>query len=73
MKNQFLGQLINFLLSALTPEMMKRAVDAVLDVAERAVAESETKLDDAIVLPLIDLIRNSFNIPDNDEPEKAEG
>lgn len=67
MKNAFLGQLINFLLSALTPEMMKRAVDAVLDVAEKAVAESETKLDDTIVLPLIALIRNSFNIPDNDE------
>jgi len=67
MKNAFLGQLINFLLTALTPEMMKRAVDAVLDVAEKAVAESETKLDDTIVLPLIALIRNSFNIPDNDE------
>lgn len=67
MKNAFLGQLINFLLSALTPETMKRAVDAVLDVAEKAVEESETKLDDTIVLPLIDLIRNSFNIPDNDE------
>lgn len=73
MKNAFLVQFISILISALKPEMLRRAVDGLLDVAETAIAESETKIDDTVLLPLIELIRRTFNVPDNDEPEKVEG
>lgn len=73
MKNAFLVQFIAILISALKPEMLRRAVDGLLDVVETAIAESETKIDDTVLLPLIELIRRTFNVPDNDEPEKAEG
>lgn len=72
MKNAFLGQLIKVLILTLSPDMLKRAVDSVLDVAEKAVEESETTVDDTIVLPLIDLIRKTFNISDNNESTEAE-
>lgn len=72
MKNTFLVQFIAILISALKPEMLRRAVDGLLDVAETAIAESETKIDDTVLLPLIELIRRTFNVPDNDEPEEME-
>ena len=71
MKNAFLVQFIAILISALKPEMLRRAVDGLLDVAETAIAESETKIDDTVLLPLIELIRRTFNVPDNDDPEPA--
>jgi len=50
----------------LNPEMFKVIVDKLLDFVEDAVADSGTQIDDMVVLPLIDLIRVTFDIPDND-------
>jgi len=66
MKTMLITQFVKLLLGMLSPEMMKRGVDALLDVAEDAVAKSETKVDDKIVTPLIESIRNTFDIPDDD-------
>ena len=54
------------LLELLTPDVLKKAVDAALDAVEDAVAESENKIDDQVVLPMCKLIRNTFNVPDDD-------
>ena len=67
MKTKILTMLLEYLLSALTPELMRKAIDQLLDIAEQAAADSENKVDDAIVLPLCAMIRESFDIPDNDK------
>ena len=61
-------KLIPTLLGLLKGDVLKKAVDALLDAIENAVEKSENKVDDAIVLPLCNLIRNTFNIPDDDDP-----
>ncbi|VAX24845.1 hypothetical protein MNBD_NITROSPINAE03-2035 [hydrothermal vent metagenome] len=53
------------LIKALTPDLMKRFADKILDAVEDAIQKSENKFDDAI-LPLLTLIRSAFNVPDND-------
>jgi hypothetical protein len=53
----------------LTPENLKLFVDAGLDAIENFVEKSETDVDNKIILPMCKLIRNTFDIPDNDEPE----
>jgi len=61
-----LTYLLPGLLKVLSPEVLRNAVDAMLDVVEDAVAESSNVLDDTVVLPLCKLIRSTFNVPDND-------
>ena len=67
MRDQLLKMLIQGLFAVLTPEVLKTFVDAGLDAVEKAVMCSENKVDDKIVLPLCGLIRNTFDIPDDDE------
>lgn len=66
MRAMLINQAVSMLLAMLTPEIMKRAVDGLLDVIEEAVAKSETTVDDAVVLPLIQVVRKAFDIQDND-------
>jgi hypothetical protein len=67
MKAQILTALIEVLLRVLTPELLKKFADmVVLDFAEKFVLGTASTVDDAIVLPLCKLIRNTFGIPDND-------
>lgn len=54
------------LFSIVTPDMLKSCIDSLLDVIENFIADTETKTDDAMLLPLIVLIRDTFDIPDND-------
>lgn len=54
------------LLKLLTPEVLKDAVDAMLDKIEDAVTDSDNTIDDALVLPLCKIIRDTFNIPDEE-------
>ncbi|MCK4827399.1 hypothetical protein KA005_67330 [bacterium] len=66
MKELLLGQLIKTLVTMLTPELMKTFADMVLDFVEEYVKGTKSKLDDRIVLPLCDVIRRAYDIPDND-------
>ena len=66
MKNEIIVKLLAMLLKLLEPEMLRGAVDKVLDYVEEKVKESGSKYDDVLVLPLIEMIRNTFDIPDND-------
>lgn len=65
-KLDLLIRLLGKLLGQLKPEMLREAVDKVLDYFEEKIADSETETDDALLLPLIDVIRGAFNIPDDD-------
>lgn len=66
MKNALIGMLIQALIKVLSPEMVKSALDALLDGVEKAVENSTNEMDDKVILPLCVLIREAFNIPDND-------
>ena len=66
MKEKLLMVLIKALLSTLTPELFKELADKVLDFAEDKAMDSVNKIDDWLVLPVCGLLRESFNIPDND-------
>ena len=67
MKEQLLLMLINALIGMLTPELLRELADKVIDFAEEKVEDSETKIDDWLVLPVVKMVRDTFNIPDNDE------
>ena len=62
---KMLPVLIGQLLKLLTPELAKKMADKLLDTVEDAIRKSENKLDD-IFLPVIYVIREAFNVPDND-------
>jgi hypothetical protein len=54
------------LIDLLTPEVIKDACDAALDVVENAAQKSKNKVDDATILPACKMIRDALDIPDND-------
>lgn len=66
MVEKILTALIPFVLSLLTSDQLRKFADMALDFAEDAVQESDNKIDDTIVLPIIQRLRDTFNIPDND-------
>ena len=64
MKQILLAQLIKVLMAMLTPELMKKFADMVLDFVENYVEGTKSTVDDKIVLPLCSLIRTTFDIKD---------
>ena len=70
MKSKLIGIAIGMLLEVLGKygkPLMKELADSVLDFAENKVLGSASKVDDALVLPICDMIRSGFNIPDDDD------
>lgn len=75
MKKYLLRTLMSLIIARLDPETMRKIVDGFLDRIEGAIDESESQADDQVLLPLIKLVREAFNIPDNDsapEPDPTE-
>ena len=66
MKALLLTNLVRLLMGLLTPDLLVKFADQVLDFAENHVLGTESKVDDKLVLPVCQLIRETFNIPDND-------
>lgn len=66
MKEKLFVMLVQTMLTFLNEDMIKSGIDALLDVCEDAIEKSETKVDDKILLPIIEQVRNTLNIPDND-------
>jgi len=50
----------------LSPENVKNTIDKAFDYVEDKVIASETKWDDALVLPTLKALREALNVPDND-------
>ena len=67
MKEMLIKQAVTMLLTMLSPNVLRTAIDAILDIVEDAVTKSETTVDDTVVLPVIEMLRATFNIPDNDD------
>ena len=54
-------------LMALIPDdIMKIALDKLIDSIEDAIVQSETRIDDALVLPILSALRVKLQVPDND-------
>jgi len=66
MQTILIQQLVNVLIMSLSPEVLKKGLDYLLDLAEQSVARSENRLDDAVVLGLCQQIRRAFDVPDDD-------
>jgi hypothetical protein len=50
----------------LNKENIQKYGDALFDFIEEAVKNSKTTIDDITVLPLVNALRSSLDIPDND-------
>jgi hypothetical protein len=66
MKAMLVQQLMGALILFLNPEVLKKAMDSLLDIIEESVTRSETQLDDVVVLGICAQVRKAFNVPDND-------
>ena len=66
MKNKILLFVIEQILNLLSPNLLKDLVDKILDFIEEKVEDTETEIDDKLVLPLVAMAREAFNIPDED-------
>jgi hypothetical protein len=67
MQAKLLMLLIQILMSVLTPKLIRRFADIVLDFAEDFVIGTKSTVDDRLVLPICEQIRIAFDIPDEDE------
>jgi len=61
-----LPKLIEILISMIKPEKVEKLADKALDWCEEAVKRSDNEYDDAIIIPLLNIIREAFEIKDND-------
>ena len=57
--------LVSVLLPKLTPEIIKKGLDAFFNTIEEAVHNSDTQIDDITVIPVIKLLRETLNVPDS--------
>ena len=62
--------LLGALFKMLTPELMKSFIDMALDFVEDKVLDTKSTVDDAVIIPICNMIRLTFNVPDNDPPLK---
>ena len=58
--------LLPTLMSLIPDDIMKVALDKLLDSIEDAIAKSSTPVDDAVIMPIIAALRAKFQIADND-------
>lgn len=63
---QVINLLMPTLMALLPDDIMKVALDKLLDSIEDAIAKSPTKVDDALVLPILSALRVKLQVPDND-------
>ena len=65
-KSQWIVKILGTLLALVDAETLRKAADALLDVIEDKIEESDNTWDNAVIQPLIDTVRAAFQIPDND-------
>lgn len=60
--NTLISPLITALITHLAPNLARVVVEAILDVVEAAIRDSKTKTDDAVLLPIIRAIRETYTL-----------
>ncbi len=66
MKTYLITQLVKLIIGLLTPKLLRQFVDTLLDFVEDFVAGTKSEIDDAVVLPVCNALREILNIPDDD-------
>lgn len=66
MKGKLILWMVGEMLARLKAEDIKGWIDNGLDMLENKIAETPNQTDDAVVLPMIGVLRNALNVPDND-------
>ena len=61
-----LQQLVGALAATMSPEVLRKGLDALLDAVETAIGKTENTVDDIVVLGICQQIRRAFDVPDND-------
>jgi len=64
MKTMLIAQIVQVLLTVLPGSVMKRGLDALLDIVEQSVKDSSNRIDDQLLLPLCAKIREELDIPE---------
>lgn len=64
MKLNLILMCVSQLFNMLTPDMLKSIFDSILNFIEDIVKKTETEIDDALVMPIIAMIRESLAIID---------
>lgn len=62
MSERLIMLMVQSLLSVLTPDLIREFMTTVLNFVEARVLGTASKVDDAIVLPLIDVIRRTAGL-----------
>ncbi len=65
MRDQMIELLLNTLLRLITPDILKKVVDGVLEMIEAEIVDSENEYDDKVILPLITVIREAFDLEES--------
>ena len=66
MKKIIIGKLVGLVVGMLGPDQLKEFADMALDFVEEKVLGTASTVDDSVVIPICDMIRKAFDIPDND-------
>jgi len=64
MKEQIITLAIQMILKLLTPDLLKKLMDQILDFVEEYVLGTASPIDDKLVLPICQIIRDAFDITD---------
>lgn len=59
-----LKALMSIVVKTLSEELLKKLADKIIDFVEDAVIDSDNKIDDAVVLPILKQVREAFDIKD---------
>ena len=65
--DRVLPYVLEVLIKLLPEEKIVKYADEAIDWCEDVIVDSSNDYDDRILLPLLDLIRKAFGLPDNDE------
>ena len=62
----FIPMVVDMITEMLTKDKLDIYIDKLFDLIEDFVTNSESSIDDMIVLPVVQQLRSAFNVPDND-------
>ena len=57
--------LVDLIIKNYGGDVMREALDDLIDKLENKIASTPTKVDDAVILPLLTMLRETLNIPDD--------
>jgi hypothetical protein len=69
-REKILMWLVSTLIARLDKDEIKQFTDEMLDKLEDKIVNSETRIDDIVILPVISLFREVFGVPDDYNGDK---